>query len=41
VYYNMGYASALAWALFIVGLLVTLALFAGARRYVYYAGGDK
>jgi multiple sugar transport system permease protein len=40
VYYNMGYASALAWGLFIVGLAVTLGLFAGARRWVYYAGGE-
>jgi multiple sugar transport system permease protein len=41
VYYNMGYASALAWALFIVGLVVTIGLFASARRWVYYAGGDR
>jgi multiple sugar transport system permease protein len=41
VYYNMGYASALAWGLFIIGLVVTIALFAGARRWVYYAGGDR
>jgi multiple sugar transport system permease protein len=41
VYYNMGYASALAWGLFIFGLAVTIALFAGARRWVYYAGGDN
>jgi multiple sugar transport system permease protein len=41
VYYNMGYASALAWGLFIVGLAITIGLFAGARRWVYYAGGDK
>src|SRR5690242_9781527 len=40
-YYHMGYASALAWGLFIVGLLVTIGLFAGARRWVYYAGCDK
>jgi multiple sugar transport system permease protein len=40
-YYHMGYASALAWGLFIVGLAVTIALFAGARRWVYYAGGDR
>jgi multiple sugar transport system permease protein len=40
VYYNMGYASALAWLLFIVGLGVTLGLFASAKRWVYYAGGD-
>jgi len=41
VYYHMGYASALAWALFVVGLIVTLGLFAGARRWVYYASGDR
>ena len=41
VYYNMGYASALAWALFIVGLGVTIGLFASARRWVYYAAGDN
>lgn len=41
VYYHMGYASALAWGLFMVGLVVTIALFAGARRWVYYAGGDR
>jgi multiple sugar transport system permease protein len=41
VYYNMGYASALAWGLFIVGLAVTIGLFASARRWVYYAGGDN
>ena len=40
VYYNMGYASALAWALFIVGLAITIGLFASARRWVYYASGD-
>jgi ABC-type sugar transport system permease subunit len=41
VYYHMGYASALAWGLFVVGLVVTIGLFAGARRWVYYAGGDR
>jgi multiple sugar transport system permease protein len=40
VYYNMGYASALAWGLFIVGLAITIGMFAGARRWVYYAAGD-
>ncbi|GAB4193194.1 MAG: sugar ABC transporter permease [Roseiflexaceae bacterium] len=39
-YYNMGYASTLAWAMFLVALLVTLGLFATARRWVYYAGGE-
>jgi ABC-type sugar transport system permease subunit len=41
VYYNIGYASALAWALFIVGLVVTVGLFASAGRWVYYASGDN
>jgi multiple sugar transport system permease protein len=41
VYYNMGYASALAWGLFIVGLGITVGLFATARRWVYYAAGDN
>jgi multiple sugar transport system permease protein len=41
VYYHMGYASAMAWALFAVGLVLTIALFASARRWVYYAGGDR
>ena len=40
VYYNMGYASALAWGLFLVALTVTIGLFATARRWVYYAGGE-
>jgi multiple sugar transport system permease protein len=41
VYYNMGYASALAWGLFLVGLIVTIGLFASAKRWVYYAGGES
>ena len=40
VYYNTGYASALAWGLFVVALGVTIGLFASARRWVYYAGGE-
>jgi oligogalacturonide transport system permease protein len=41
VYYHMGYASAMAWALFAVGIVLTMGLFASARRWVYYAGGDQ
>lgn len=37
VYFKMGYASALAWGLFLVALLITVALFASASRWVYYA----
>jgi multiple sugar transport system permease protein len=40
VYYQMGYASALAWAMFIIALVVTIALFRSSRHWVYYAGGE-
>lgn len=36
---QMGYASALAWVLFAIVLVVTLALFRNARRWVYYEVG--
>ncbi len=36
--FNMGYASALAWVLFILIILITLAQFALAQRWVYYEG---
>ncbi len=39
-YNQMGFASALAWFMFIIGLVITIALFASARRWVYYAAGD-
>ncbi len=38
VFQNMSYGSTLAWALFIIILIVTVALFATARYWVYYAG---
>jgi len=37
-YFQMGYACALAWILFLVILLVTLLQFWGAGRWVYYEG---
>ncbi len=37
-YFRMGYASALAWLLFIVTLTITLLIFRTARRWVYYGG---
>jgi len=39
-YLNMGFGCAMAWAMFIVVLLLTIVLFATSRRWVYYAGGD-
>ena len=35
---QMSYGATLAWALFIVTLIVTLLLFRASRRWVYYAG---
>jgi ABC-type sugar transport system permease subunit len=37
-FHNAAFAATLAWLLFILTLVVTLFLFAGARRWVYYAG---
>lgn len=37
---DMGYASALAWFLFIIALIITIGLFISSRRWVYYASGD-
>lgn len=41
VFYRMGYASALAWLLFLVGMLLTIFLFTTAKRWVYYAGSTE
>jgi ABC-type sugar transport system permease subunit len=41
VFSRMGYGAAIAWLLFVIVLLLTLALFAFARKRVYYAGGDR
>lgn len=35
-FHNMGYASALAWVLFVIVLLLTLLVFRGSRKVVYY-----
>jgi multiple sugar transport system permease protein len=37
-YIKMGYASALAWILFLIVLLCTLAVFRTSRGWVYYGG---
>jgi multiple sugar transport system permease protein len=38
-YFNIGYASALAWILFIVIMVFTLIVFRSSRAWVYYEGG--
>jgi multiple sugar transport system permease protein len=37
-YFKMGYASAMAWILFVLILVITLALFRSSARWVYYEG---
>jgi multiple sugar transport system permease protein len=41
VYSRMGYGAAIAWLLFAIVLVLTLVLFAFARKRVYYAGGER
>jgi multiple sugar transport system permease protein len=36
--FNMGYASLLAWVLFVIVIVLTMVQFAVARRWVYYEG---
>jgi multiple sugar transport system permease protein len=38
-YFHMGYASALAWILFLALFAVTLVLIRTSRRWVHYSGG--
>jgi multiple sugar transport system permease protein len=40
IFNEMGYASALAWLLFLFASAITIALFATQRKWVYYASGD-
>lgn len=37
---DMGYGATLAWFIFIIALVLTLALFVTSKRWVYYASGD-
>jgi multiple sugar transport system permease protein len=37
-YFNMGYASALAWVLMLISLAVTVIVFKGLSRRIYYGG---
>lgn len=39
-YLDMGYGSTLAWAMFLVVLVITVVLFQTQNRWVYYAGGN-
>ncbi len=39
-YYQMGYASAMAWVMFVIILALTLVIFRTSRRWVYYEAGE-
>jgi multiple sugar transport system permease protein len=39
--FKMGYASAMAWALFVVALICTALVFRSSARWVYYAGETR
>jgi len=36
--FEMGYASAMAWILFVITMIITLIMFKGSKRWVYYEG---
>ncbi len=40
-YFRMGYASAMAWVLFLLTLLATLLVFRSSARWVYYEGDTR
>jgi multiple sugar transport system permease protein len=40
-YFNMGFASAMAWLLFAISLVVTFVNIGVSRRFVYYQGEQK
>jgi len=39
-YFRMGYASAMAWLLFLIVMLFTILLFASSRYWVHYSSGE-
>jgi multiple sugar transport system permease protein len=39
-YFNMGYASAMAWLLFVTTLIITGMVFRSSRLWVFYGGGE-
>jgi len=40
-YFNMGYASVLAWLLFVTTLVITGIVFRSSRLWVFYSGGEQ
>ncbi len=40
-FFNMGFASAMAWLLFVIIMIVTAVQFVGSRRFVFYQGAQR
>jgi multiple sugar transport system permease protein len=40
-YFNMGFASAMAWLLFAISMVVTLINIGVSRRFVFYQGSQR
>ncbi len=40
-YFNMGFASAMAWLLFVISMVITLINIGVSRRFVFYQGAQK
>jgi multiple sugar transport system permease protein len=40
-YFHLGYASALAWVLFCLIMIVTIVQITVSRRFVYYEGAQR
>jgi multiple sugar transport system permease protein len=40
-YLDMGYASAIAWMMFVAIVIVTVALFRSSRHWVHYQGAGR
>jgi multiple sugar transport system permease protein len=40
-FFHMGYASAMAWLLFVIIMIVTAVQFVVSRRLVFYQGSDR
>jgi multiple sugar transport system permease protein len=40
-FFNMGFASAMAWLLFVIIMIVTAIQFVGSRRFVFYQGSQR
>jgi multiple sugar transport system permease protein len=40
-FFDLGFASAMAWLLFVITMIITLVQFLGSRRFVFYQGSQR